>query len=167
MGIPVNRKPERAVQAKIRDKKNCTPGKLKTRKGDLRKKGFPGGSKTRKGDPGKSQGIKAYDYVLSDHFKDNPFTDKLQASDKSNHPRTKQEWTDTQSCEGYSRMGTPWNCYTQPSFCINFFSIFTAAFSYQDVCLPCTKILTKINTNILQSTEICLPFFFFLHLYFI
>ena len=38
MGIPVDRKPERAVQAKIRDKtKICTPDKLKTRKGDLAK----------------------------------------------------------------------------------------------------------------------------------
>ena len=55
MGIPVDRKPERAVQAKIRDKtkKICTPGKLKTREGGLGKKGFPGGSKTRKGDSGK------------------------------------------------------------------------------------------------------------------
>ena len=41
MGIPMDQKPERAVQAKIRDKtkKICTPGKLKTRKGGLGKKG--------------------------------------------------------------------------------------------------------------------------------
>jgi hypothetical protein len=36
----VDRKPEKAVQAKIRDtKKETKPGKLKTRKGDLGKKG--------------------------------------------------------------------------------------------------------------------------------
>ena len=34
-------------------KRICTPGKLKTRKGDLGKKGYPGGLKTRKGGPGK------------------------------------------------------------------------------------------------------------------
>ena len=34
--------------------RDCTPGKLKTRKGDYGKKGFPGGLKTRKGSPGKS-----------------------------------------------------------------------------------------------------------------
>ena len=44
------------VRAKIRDKlqKNCTPSKLKTRKGGLGKIGYPGGLETRKGGPGKS-----------------------------------------------------------------------------------------------------------------
>lgn len=34
--------------------KNVYTPKLKTRKGDLGKKGYPGGLKTRKGGPGKS-----------------------------------------------------------------------------------------------------------------
>ena len=55
MGIPTNQENEK-VRAKIRDKnkKMCTPGKSKTRKGGLGKNGYPGGLKTRKGDPGKS-----------------------------------------------------------------------------------------------------------------
>jgi hypothetical protein len=48
MGIPANQeKRERFGQRlgiKIKEK-NCTPGKLKTRKGDLGKKGYPGGLK--------------------------------------------------------------------------------------------------------------------------
>ena len=56
LGIPTNQENEK-VRAKIRDKnkkKDCTPGKLKTWKGNLGKNGYPGGLKTRKGDPGKS-----------------------------------------------------------------------------------------------------------------
>ena len=34
--------------------KDYTPGKLKTRKGDVGKKEYPSGLKTRKGGPGKS-----------------------------------------------------------------------------------------------------------------
>ena len=41
MGIPVDWKPERAVQAKLGIyTKDYTPDKLKTRKGDLGKKGI-------------------------------------------------------------------------------------------------------------------------------
>ena len=66
---------------------------MKTWKGDLGKKGFPGRRKTRKGGPGKSKGIKAYDYAPSDHFEDNLLTsiDKLKDSDQFNHLRTKQQ----------------------------------------------------------------------------
>ena len=54
------KKQKEKVRAKIRDKMKriCTPGKSKTRKGGLGKKGYPGGLKTRKGDPAK-RGIKA------------------------------------------------------------------------------------------------------------
>jgi hypothetical protein len=52
----MDRKPEKAVQAKIRGtKKGIKPARLKTRKGGLGKKGYtPGGLKTRKSSPGKS-----------------------------------------------------------------------------------------------------------------
>jgi hypothetical protein len=69
MGIPANQKTERKVRAKIRDKmKNCTPGKSKTRKGDLGKKGYPGGLKTRKGGPGK-RGIETNNCVQHDRLR--------------------------------------------------------------------------------------------------
>ena len=52
-GFPVNQK---GSGKKIRDKneKICTPGKSKTWKGGLGKKGYPDGPKTRKGGPGKN-----------------------------------------------------------------------------------------------------------------
>jgi hypothetical protein len=53
----VDRKPEKAVQAKIRDtKKKTKPGRLKTRKGNLGKKGYtPDGlKKEKKNSPGEN-----------------------------------------------------------------------------------------------------------------
>ena len=48
-------------------KKISTPAKLKTRKGNLCKKGYPGGLKTRKDDPCK-RWIKANDYIQCQIF---------------------------------------------------------------------------------------------------
>ena len=47
MGIPANQEKRERFGQKlgIIKEKNCTPGKLKTRKGDLGKKGYPGGLK--------------------------------------------------------------------------------------------------------------------------
>ena len=81
------------VQAKLGIKQIFfTPGKLKTQKGGLGKKGYPGRLKTRKRGPRKSYGFKAYDYVPLDHLTDNLEyqSSNPNGSDQSNHLRTKR-----------------------------------------------------------------------------
>jgi hypothetical protein len=70
MGIPTNqRKREKKVRAKIRDKKQTVhPASRKPHKGGLGKKGYPGGLKTRKGGPGK-RGIETNNCVWHDRLR--------------------------------------------------------------------------------------------------
>ena len=76
--------------------KNCTPGKSKTRKGGLGKKGYPGGLKTIKGGPGKSYGFKAYNYVPLDHLTTNP---QYQLSRSNGTNRSNQLWKSSERDE--------------------------------------------------------------------
>ena len=104
---------------------------------------------------GQNLGYNTYDYASSDHFKDNLFTDKLQASDQSNHLRTDKILRVTKAIAEWESHGIVTHSHLS---LYKFSSFFMTTFSYQDVCLLCTKQLHKVKTKILQSAGICFPF---------
>ena len=106
MGIPVNRKPERAVQAKVRDKnkKSVHPASRKPERAAWAKRGFPVDRKPERAIQAKVRELKRM--TMSRRI-----TSKTISSSTSSRllinpviGRRSIEWTDIKSCEGYSGM---------------------------------------------------------------
>ena len=92
MGIPVNRKPERAVQAKVRDKnkKSVHPASRKPERAAWAKRGFPVDRKPERAIQEKVRELKRMTMPRRITLKNNLFINKLRVSDQSSHRRTKQ-----------------------------------------------------------------------------
>ena len=92
MGIPVNRKPERAVQAKIRDKtkKSVHPASRKPERAAWAKRGFPVDRKPERAIQAKVRELKCMTMSRRITLKNNLFINKLRASDQSSRQRMKQ-----------------------------------------------------------------------------
>ena len=106
MGIPVNRKPERAVQAKIRDKnkKFVHPASRKPERAAWAKRGFPVDRKPERAIQAKVRELKRM--TMSRRITLRTISSSTSSKLLINPVIGGQsiEWTDIQSCEGYSRM---------------------------------------------------------------
>ena len=125
----------------IKYKKICAPGKSKTRKGGLVKKGYPGGSRTRKGGPGKSQGFKAYDYVSLDYLTTNL---QHQSSNSNSTNQSNQLRTNWQIEETLKDMNAIAEWEPMGLFHIVAFSFVSIFIFYDDILLlRCSSLCTN------------------------
>ena len=168
MGTLVNRKPERAVQAKIRDKnkkKSVHPASWKPERAACAKRGFPVDRKPERAIQAKVRELKRM--TMSRRITSKTISSSTSSRFLINPVIGKRSigWTDIQSCEGYSGMESHGIIsHSHPLFCIKSFNI------YDKVLLlgwlsPLYKYTQRKSIQILLPKFVSFPFSFSLALF--